>query len=77
MPARSATRATAGSPSACIIRVNPVGPKTSGNAAGPPSSVVDGSMAETSCSTIGTNSTRAYADRARRSAASSPAAPSV
>ena len=36
MPVRAATRATAGSPSVCIIRVNPVGAKTSGALAGRP-----------------------------------------
>ena len=36
MPVRAATRATAGSPSVCIIRVNPVGAKTSGALDGRP-----------------------------------------
>ena len=60
MPARAATRATAGSPSVCIIRVNPVGPNTRGVAAGRPRIVVEVSTVETS-STRGWNSTRAYA----------------
>ena len=41
MPARAATRATAGSPSVCIIRVNPVGAKPRGEPAGRPRIVVD------------------------------------
>ena len=48
---RAATRATADSPSVCIIRVNPVGAKTSGAAAGFPRIVVDLSTPETSRST--------------------------
>ena len=41
IPTRAATRATAGSPSVCIIRVNPVGANTSGSAEGRPRIVVD------------------------------------
>ncbi len=77
MPARWATRATAGSPSVCIIRVKPVGPNTSGIDAGRPSIVVVASTEETSCSTRGSNSTRAKASRERRRLSSSPAPPSV
>jgi hypothetical protein len=77
MPIRAATRATAGSPSVCAIRVNPVGAKISGSAAGFPRIVVDGSTTETSCSTRGWNSTLMYACRARRRLNSSPAAPST
>ena len=57
MPIRSATRATADSPSVCMSRVNPVGANASGSADRAPSSVVDGSTAETSRSTLGRNST--------------------
>ena len=53
---RPATRATAGSPAWCIIRVNPVGAKAKGSADGPPSRVVEVSMCETSRSTEGRNS---------------------
>ena len=77
MPTRAATRATAGSPSVCIIRVKPVGAKTRGSADGRPRIVVDGSTLETSRSTRGWNSTRANASRERRRPSSSPAAPSV
>ena len=77
MPIRSATRPTADSPSVCMSRVNPVGAKTSGSADGAPSSVVDGSTAETSRSTLGQNSTRSNASRERRRLISAPAAPSV
>ena len=77
MPARAATRATAGSPSVCIIRVNPVGANTTGSADGRPRIVVAVSTAETSRRTCGWNSTRAYASRERRRLTSSPAPPSV
>ena len=77
MPMRAATRATAASPSVCIIRVNPVGPKANGAAAGEPRIVVEVSTSETSWRTRGTSSTREYASRERRSAVSLPAAPSV
>ena len=77
MPTRSATRATAASPSVCMSRVNPVGAKASGSAERAPSSVVDGSTAETSRSTRGRNSTRSNASRERRRLISAPAAPSV
>ena len=61
-PTRSATRATAGSPSVCIIRVKPVGredQRQRGAGARGSSSTV--STAETSRSTRGRNSTRAKA----------------
>ena len=74
---RAATRATAGSPSVCIMRVKPVGPNTSGSAAGRPRSTVPVSIVETSCSTRGWNSTEANAARDRRRLISSPAPPSV
>ena len=77
MPTRAATRATADSPSVCIIRVNPVGANTSGAADGAPRIVVATSTDETSCSTRGTNSTREYDARERRRLSSSPAPPSV
>ena len=77
IPARAATRATAGSPSVCIIRVKPVGPNTSGSAAGRPRITVAGSIADTSWSTRGWNSTDANAARDRRRLISSPAPPSV
>ena len=77
MPTRSATRPTAASPSVCMSRVKPVGAKASGSAARAPSTVVDGSTAETSRSTRGRNSTRSNASRDRRRPISAPAAPSV
>ena len=77
MPVRAATRATAGSPSVCSMRVNPVGAKTSGALEGAPRIVVEVSTSETSRSTCGRNSTRAYACLERRSAISCPAAPSA
>ena len=48
MPARSATRATAGSPSVCIIRVKPVGANPNGAAAGRPRMTVEVSTEDTS-----------------------------
>ena len=69
--------ATAASPSVCMSRVNPVGAKASGRAAAAPSTVVDGSTAETSRSTRGRNSTASNAARDRRRLSSDPAAPSV
>ena len=59
MPARSATRATARSPSWWNRRVKPVGAKASGIEAGRPKIVVDVSMAETSRRMLGMSSTRA------------------
>ena len=77
MPTCSATDTTAGSPSVCIIRVNPVGANAKGSAARRPSISRLVSTAETSRSTVGWNSTRANASRARRSDNSPSAAPSV
>jgi hypothetical protein len=77
MPVRSATRATALSPSLCMSRVNPVGPNASGRADRAPSRVVDVSTTDTSRSTLGQNSTRWNASRERRRLISAPAAPSV
>jgi hypothetical protein len=57
--------------------VQPVGARTSGSAAGLPSTVVAGSTTDTSRSTVGQNSTRSNAARERRSESSAPAAPSV
>src|SRR6266853_217716 len=48
MRARPAARATAGSPAACIIRVNPVGPNTIGIATSRPRIVVVASTDATS-----------------------------
>src|SRR3954471_6507730 len=76
-PIRSATRATAGSPSVCMSRVNPVGAKAKGSADAAPSTVVAGSTTATSRSTLGQNSTRSKAARERRRLISAPAAPSV
>ena len=72
-----ATRATAGSPSWCISRVKPVGAKTRGRADGRPRIVVEVSTCDTSCRTLGTNSTRAKASRERRRLVSLSAAPST
>jgi hypothetical protein len=77
IPVRSATRATAVSPSVCMSRVNPVGAKARGSIDGAPRIDVDGSTAETSRSTLGQNSTRSNASRERRRLISAPAAPSV
>jgi hypothetical protein len=77
MPARSATRATAGSPSCCIIRVKPVGANANGCSDRLPSTVVEVSSADTSCRIRGRNSICENRSRARRSATSSSAAPSV
>ena len=77
MPIRPATRATAGSPSWCISRVNPVGAKTRGSGAGRPRIVVEVSTSDTSWRTLGTNSIRANASRERRRLVSVSAAPST
>ena len=77
MPTRSATRATARSPSWWNRRVKPVGAKASGSEAGRPKIVVDVSMAETSRRMVGMSSTRAKASRARRKPISVSAAPSA
>ena len=77
IPTRAATRATAASPSVCIMRVKPVGAKTSGSADGRPRIVVEVSTCETSRSTRGWNSTRPKACLERRRPISAPAAPSV
>jgi hypothetical protein len=77
MPTSCATDATARSPSWCIIRVKPVGPKQNGSAERFPSTSRPVSTVETSRSTVGLNSTRANASRARCSDSSPSAAPSV
>src|SRR6266496_598666 len=64
MPARSATRATARSPSWCIIRVKPVGANRNGSSLRRPSTSTPRSTLATSRSTLGWNSTPAYASRA-------------
>ena len=77
MPARAATRATAGSPSVCIIRVNPVGAKTSGSADGRPRIVVDVSTPRRPAARCGLELDPRVRLPDRRRAISSPAAPSV
>ncbi len=77
MPAASAAVAPAISPSACIIRVKPVGAMPNGSAARCPSTSRPVSTSETSRSTPGANSTSAKACRARASDTSPSAAPSV
>jgi hypothetical protein len=76
-PAAAAAAATAYSPSWCIIRVKPVGARTSGMVDGRPSSVVVVSASDTSRNTRGRNSTRANAARLRAWLSSPSAAPST
>ena len=76
-PIRSATRATADSPSCCIIRVNPVGAKAIGRAAGWPRIEVEVSVSETSRRIRGANSTRRNTSVDWRRVASVSAPPSV
>ena len=78
MPTRAATRATAGSPSVCIIRVKPVGAKTSGSAAGRPRIVVEVSTDGDVLQHLRDGTRRGRkTSRERRRLISSPAAPSV
>ena len=76
-PARAAAAATARSPSVWAIRAKPVGASTTGNDACSPRIVVEGSTRETSRRTLGRNSTRSNASRARAIDSSSPAPPST
>ena len=77
MPARSATRTTAGSPSCCIIRVKPVGANENGSAARAPRIVVEVSTSPTSRRTDGLKVSPANVSRARPWLISPSAAPSV
>ncbi len=77
MPAVPAALAPARSPSACIIRVNPVGAIPNGSDDVRPSTSRVVSTFDTSCRIEGTNSTSAKACRARASVTSASAAPSV
>jgi hypothetical protein len=77
MPRRSATRATALSPSWFMSRVKPVGAKANGMADGCPSIVVDMSTSATSRRIEGWNSSSLNRSRARFRLISAPAAPSV
>ena len=76
-PARAAARATAGSPAVCIMRVKPVGPSTTGNATGRPSTDQDVSTDATSRRTWGWKVTRSKAAVARRTEVSRSAPPST
>jgi hypothetical protein len=77
MPTCSATEATAGSPSWCIIRVNPVGANPNGRVDRRPRMARLVSTVDTSRSTEGWNSMPANARRARSRLSSPSAAPSV
>ena len=77
MPAAWAAVAPAISPSACIIRVNPVGAMPNGSATRLPSTSRDVSTFETSRRIAGLNWTSPNASRARNSETSPSAAPSV
>ena len=77
IPAAVAAVAPAISPSACIIRVNPVGAIPKGSAARPPRTSREVSTAETSRRIEGWNSTSRKAWRALDSETSPSAAPSV
>ena len=77
MPAAAAAVAPAISPSACIIRVKPVGRDAERQRAGPPSTSRDVSTCETSRRIAGLNCTSPNASRARASETSPSAAPSV
>ena len=77
MPAAAAAVAPAISPSACIIRVKPVGAMPNGSATRCPSTSREVSTVDTSRRIAGRNSTSANACRARASDTSPSAAPSV
>ena len=77
MPAAAAAVAPAISPSACIIRVKPVGAMPNGSATRPPRISRLVSTFETSRRIAGLNCTSPNASRARASDTSPSAAPSV
>ena len=75
--ARAAALATSSSPPGLAILVKPVGASTSGTGSDRPSRVVEVSMAPTSHSTRGRNSSRRNASAFRRMVSSSSAPPSM
>ena len=77
MPAAAAAVAPAISPSACIIRVKPVGAMPNGSSTRWPSTTREVSTFDTSRRIAGRNSTSPNASRARASDTSPSAAPSV
>ena len=77
IPGRAAAAAPAISPSACIIRVKPVGAIPNGNATRLPSTSRDVSTDDTSRRIAGLNCTSPNASRARANDTSPSAAPSV
>ena len=77
MPNFSPARATARSPSVCIMRVNPVGAKPNGIWKVSPKVSRVISTFETSRRMLGINSTFVYAARARSKLNSDSAEPSV
>ena len=76
-PSSAAARATASSPSGCMIDITPIGASSSGAGIGVPSTVVDQSRSVVSRSIRGTNPYRSKAARLARIVAPVPAPPAT